>query len=151
MNDEMIIPLAGIMLPMVLVPTIIAMAHRIKKREWQHKERLRALELGIPAGDPGQGLGGGTVTAIGAGVPAASVLAALLFSTNLRDTHPDFIPILAVVWGCTFLISSAAVISALVLGIMVVRGSRSPERSDAFATAKGPFEPDAYDVVSSRG
>ena len=48
MNDGMIIPLAGIMLPMVLVPTIITLAHRMKKREWQHKERLRALELGIP-------------------------------------------------------------------------------------------------------
>ena len=48
MHDGMIIPLAGIMLPMVLVPTIITLAHRMKKREWQHKERLRALELGLP-------------------------------------------------------------------------------------------------------
>ena len=151
MNDGMIIPLAGIMLPMVLVPTIITLAHRMKKREWQHKERLRALELGIPADEAGPRLGGGTVTAIGAGVPAASVLAAFLFSSSIRESNPDYMPVLAVVWGCAFLISTAALVSALVLGIMILRGSRSAERGDAFATAKGSFEPDAYDVVSSRG
>ena len=151
MHDGMIIPLAGIMLPMVLVPTIITLAHRMKRREWQHKERLRALELGIPADEVGQKLGGGTVTAIGAGVPAASVLAAFLFSVSIRESNPDYMPVLAVVWGCAFLISTAALVSALVLGIMILRGSRSAERGDAFATAKAPFEPDAYDVVSSRG
>src|SRR5438093_13296394 len=93
MNDGMIIPLAGIMLPMVLVPTIITMANRMKKREWQHKERLRALELGIPADEAGPRLGGGTVTAIGAGVPSASVLAAFLFSSSIRESNPAYMPV----------------------------------------------------------
>ena len=59
--------------------------------------------------------------------------------------------IIAIAWGCAFLISTAALISSLVLGIMILRGQRSPESRDAFSTAKGPYEPDAYDVVSSRG
>src|SRR4051795_9387208 len=110
MNSGLIIPLAGIMLPVVLVPIIIAMTSRMKKREWQHKERLRAIELGMPASAPHQSLGGGTVTMIGAGVPAASVLSALLFTMNLSEGHPDYMPILAVVWGFAFMISIAALI-----------------------------------------
>lgn len=151
MNEGMIITLAGIMLPMVLVPTIITMAHRIKKREWQHKERLRALELGIPARDGEQRLGSGAVTAIGAGVPAASVFAAFLVSVNVSEPSTDYMAILAVVWGCAFLISTAALISALVLGVMILRENRSAEHANSFASTKASFEPDAYDVVSSRG
>jgi hypothetical protein len=152
MSEVLIIPLAGIMLPVILVPTILMLSHRIKKREWQHKERLRALELGIPsAADHEPRLGGGTVTAIGAGVPAASVLAAFLVSESVSETLPDYIPILAITWGCAFLISTVAIIAALALGIMILRATRSAQAGDAFATAKGPFEPDAYDVVSSRG
>jgi hypothetical protein len=152
MSEGAIISLAGIMLPIILVPTIITLSHRFKKREWQHKERLRALELGMPhvsASEPR--LGGGTVTAIGAGVPTASVLSAIAVTASLSESNPDFLAILAVVWGCAFLISTAALISAAVLGVMVLRGSRSTEVGDAYATAKAAMEPDAYDVVSSRG
>ncbi len=41
MEAELIIPLAGIMLPLVLVPSIITLVHRHKRREWLHQERLR--------------------------------------------------------------------------------------------------------------
>jgi hypothetical protein len=152
MSEDLIIPLAGIMLPMVLVPTIITLTHRFKKREWQHKERLRALELGIPhVADAGPRLGGGTVTAIGAGVPAASVLSALAVTANVSESHPDYIPVLGVVWGCAFMISMAALISAVVLGVMILRGRKSAEVGEAYAASKVAMEPDAYDVVSSRG
>src|SRR5271166_3937414 len=100
MNDGLIIPLAGIMLPLILVPTIITMAHRIKKREWQHKERLRALDLGLAPPDTDRGLGSGTVVAIGAGVPVASVIGALITSSSVPYSTPEYMPILAMVWGC---------------------------------------------------
>jgi len=151
MNEVLIIPLAGIMLPMVLVPTIMSMKHRMMRREWQHKERLRALELGLPPVENEPRLGGGTVTAIGAGVPAASVFSALAVTTSLSADLPDYMPILALIWGCAFMISTGALISAMVLGIMILRGQKSAAIGDAYATAKAPFEPDAYDVVSSRG
>jgi hypothetical protein len=151
MEENVIIPLAGIMLPMVLVPTIITLVHRHKKREWRHKERLRALELGLPAVDLEPKIGGGTVTAIGAGVPAASILGALLTTASIPPTHTEFLPMVAIAWGCACLISAAAVTGGLVLGIMLMRSRKSVEPADQFASTKPTYDPDAYDVVSRRG
>ena len=150
MHDGLIIPLFGIFLPMFLVPTIIILTHRQKKREWRHQERLRALDLGLAPLDTDRGIGGGTVVAIGGGVPVASVLAALITTLNLPTSLPDYMPILAVIWGCALMISTGALVTSLLLGFMVVR-SRKPAEADQFAALKPSFEPDAYDVVSRRG
>ncbi len=150
MHDGLIIPLFGILMPLILVPTIITLKHRQRKREWRHQERLRALDLGLPAPQADHGISGGTVIAIGAGVPMAAVLGAMLTTVNLPYSLPDYMAILAVVWGCTLLISTGALITGLVLGIMVMR-SRKPAEADQFAALKPAYEPDAYDVVSRRG
>jgi hypothetical protein len=151
MNEGLIIPLAGIMLPMVLVPTVITLSHRFKKREWQHKERLRAIELGVPVPGTESRLNGGSVTAIGAGVPAASVLAAFLTTVNIPYDHDEFVPILAITWGFAFFISTGAMITSLVLGGMLSRSAKAARPADEFAAYKPAMDPDAYDVVSSRG
>jgi hypothetical protein len=150
MHDGLIIPLFGIFLPMFLVPTIITLTHRQKKREWRHLERLRALELGLPVPQAEHALGGGSVVAIGAGVPVVSVIGALIASSSVPYSTPDYMPILAVIWGCAVLISSGALVTSLVLGFMVMR-SRKPAATDQFAALKPAYEPDAYDVVSRRG
>src|SRR4051812_43099259 len=80
---EILIPLAGIALPMVLVPTIMGMRQANKKREYQHAERMRALELGQPI--PGQSHWAAAVAAIGAGVPLASFLFTFLGYVNFRN------------------------------------------------------------------
>ena len=139
MHQGLIIPLSGIMMPLVLVPTIILLVHSHKKREWHHQERLRALEMGLPASGPDRMPGGGTVIAIGAGVPIAAVLTA------------DYMPIVAVAWGCAFMISSGALITSLVLGVLLMRSRKPAEPMDQFAAIKPAYEPDAYDVVSRRG
>src|SRR4051794_1381440 len=127
MNDGLIIPLFGIMMPLILVPTIITLKNRQRKREMRHQERLRALELGMPHSDADGGLGGGSVIAIGAGVPVASVLGALVTTVNVPDSLPDYMPILAVVWGCAVMISTGALVTSLVLGYMVMRSRKPPE------------------------
>jgi hypothetical protein len=151
MNEALIIPLAGIMMPLVLVPSIILLVHRQKKREWHHQERLRALEMGLPASAPDRTLSGGTVVAIGAGVPIASVLTAWMTTMSIPDTHPDYMPIIAIAWGCAFMISTGALITSLVLGVLLMRSRKHADSVDHFAAAKPAYEPDAFDVVSSRG
>src|SRR5271166_165171 len=98
MEEGLIIPLVAILMPLVLVPSIITLVHRHKRREWKHQERLRAIDLGLPATDPNSRLGGGAVVAIGAGVPIASVFGALVTTLNLPDSHPDYMPIIAIAW-----------------------------------------------------
>jgi hypothetical protein len=151
MNEGLIIPLAGIMMPLILVPTIIFLVHRQKKREWHHQERLRALDMGLPASLPDRSLGGGTVVAIGTCVPFAAVLTAWMTTITVDDSHPDYMPIIAVVWGCAFLISTGALITSLVLGVLLMRSRKPADSADQFAAIKPAYEPDAYDVVSSRG
>ncbi len=148
MDAELIIPLAGIMLPLILVPTIITLVHRHKRREWRHQEHLRALEMGLPGPASDRALGGATVTAIGAGVPMAAVVAAWLTTVSIPTSHHDYIAIIAVAWGCAFVISTGALITSLVLGILLMR---STKLVDHFTAMKPAYEPDAFDVVSSRG
>ncbi|MFO0890278.1 MAG: hypothetical protein U0790_14195 [Isosphaeraceae bacterium] len=148
MNEGLVIPLAGIMLPIVLVPTILTLKHRHQKRQWLHQERLRALELGLPTADLEPRVGAGSVTAIGAGVPLATVAAAFLATTSIPYGVEEFLPLMAVVWGCAFMICCGAFMTSVVLGIMLMR-SRKPV--DAQSATKPAFDPDAYDVVSMRG
>ena len=109
--------------------------------------------MGLPAPVPNRTLGGGTVVAIGAGVPIASVLTAWMTAISVSDSHPDYMPIVAVAWGCAFMISSGALITSLVLGVLLMRSRKpaAPEPVDQFAAIKPAYEPDAYDVVSRRG
>ncbi len=151
MNEGVIISLAGIMMPVVLAPMCIALVHRQKKREWQHQERMRALETGLPAPVPDRTPGGGSVVAIGAGVPIASVLTAWMTTMSVSDSHPDYMPIIAVAWGCAFMISTGALITSLVLGVLLMRSRKTAEAVDQFAAMKPAYEPDAYDVVVRRG
>jgi hypothetical protein len=148
----------GILMPLVLAISIVRMKHHQKQRQWRHEERLRALELGLTLPEPEPRLSSGSVMAIGAGVPAASVLAAGITSlaagiTSYHASHvspESFFTIIMVSWGCAALVSYGAIIANVVLGIMLVRshGSTQPVES---LVAKPSCEPDMFDVVSSRG
>ena len=41
-------PILGILMPLVLVPTILVLKHRHQRREWEHKERMKAMEIQLP-------------------------------------------------------------------------------------------------------
>ncbi len=151
MNASLVVPLAGIMMPLVLAPSIIMLAHRLKRREWQHKERLQALELGLPVPQDRPQMGGGTVAAIGAGVPAVSVLAAWLTTLSVPTSHADFMGVVALAWGCALMLSMAALIGSLVLASRLLRARQAAELADTLTASKPAYDPDAFDVVSSRG
>ena len=84
-------------------------------------------------------------------MPIASVLTAWMTTMSVSDSHPDYMPIIAVTWGCAFMISSGALITSLVLGVLLMRSSKPAEPVDQIAASKPAYEPDAYDVVSRRG
>jgi hypothetical protein len=151
MKEELLIPLVAILMPLVLVPTILVLKFRHKRREWKHQERLRAIDLGSPGIEASSGLNGQAVVAIGTAVPIASVFAALFTTMSLPESHPDYMPIIAIAWGCAVMISIGSLITSLVLGVMVLRANRSVESVDQLSSLKPSYEPDAYDVVSRRG
>jgi hypothetical protein len=149
--DPLIIPIVAILMPLALVPTILVMKHRYKRREWEHRERIKSMELQMPVP---RGLAGGSsrgVAAIGAGVPIASVIAAFLTGVVAEPNPTEDVPILPVVaWGCAALISVGAMATSLILAFM---HARAAEKAESFAQpdyGKPVFDPDALDVVGSR-
>src|SRR3954451_110157 len=150
-NEALIIPLAGIILPLVLVPMVMTLKFRMKKREWEHLERMRALQMGVAPAQAGHRIGPGTLISIGTGVPAASVLAAGITSLNVPSDLPDPLAVIAIAWGCAWLISTGALVTAVVLGIVQARAQKDASTLDHESATKPAYEPDAYDVVSRRG
>jgi hypothetical protein len=150
--DPLVIPIVAILMPLVLVPSIIVMKHRQQRRKWDHLERLKAMETQLPI-PLRQAIGGaGGITAIGAGVPAVSVLGALL-TTLLWEPLAigDAAAVPAVAWGCALFISGGAMITSLKLAAMHQQSVKDAEASSAISNGKPVYDPDAFDVVSSRG
>ena len=149
--DAMIIPLAAIFMPLILVPTILVMKHRQQQRKWEHLERLKAMEIQLPMPRAHAIAAHSGVAAIGAGVPMASVLAAFMTSIIFSPEGGDEVAVPAIAWGCAFLISALALATSLTLAFMQRKVSREADVVDPMSNGKPAFDPDAFDVVSTRG
>jgi hypothetical protein len=151
--DPLIIPIVAISMPLLLVPTILVLKHRHRRREWEHLERMKAMSSAQPLTRLGNWIGAGSVAAIGAGVPIASVLAAFLTSLVWRGMPPEDVPVPAVAWGCAVLISICGLGASLLLAILQARTQQQIDSSAAAMqlSEKPVFDPDTFDVVGSRG
>jgi hypothetical protein len=147
--EEIIIPVVAILMPLFLVPTIIVLKHRHGRREWEHLERMKAMEIGMA---PPAGTGPSDSKAllpIGAGVPIASVAAAFL---TCAEGPPEVqgVPLAAVAWGCAVVISAGAMITSLIMAFLLGRSRVRADSSQVIGHAKPAYDPDAFDVVGSR-
>jgi hypothetical protein len=150
--DPLIIPIVAILMPLVLAPTIIVLKQRHRRREWEHTERMKAMEIQLPT-PPAEWLGKGKgIAAIGAGVPIASVIAALLASVAFgqESAHQDTIALNGIAWGCACVISVFALATSLILASMSRKAAKEAASAEHVMNGKPVFDPDAYDVVSSR-
>ena len=121
-------------------------AHRHK--EMEHAERMKSLEMGLVAQPSGLDWPAASVCiAVGAGVPIGSFVVAWL--AMLTADAP------AGVWVASVFVSFAAINSARKLACRMI-DPKSVSRKGFFEQASVPdrkpaFDPDAYDVVGSRG
>ena len=142
-DDVLMVPLAAIALPVILVPTILSFRHAARKRDNQHRERMKALETGQPV--PGEAAWPAAVAcaAVGLGVPIGS-----FFLTWMACLTVPNLP--APVWIAPAAVSLVALMSAGQIAETLGRRSRTP--SKPAIDAKPPmYDPDAYDVVGARG
>ena len=151
--DPLIIPIVAILMPLVLVPTVLVLKHRHKRREWEHLERMKAMSGSQPLTRLRGWAGSGGVAAIGAGVPVAAVFGAIVTTLNWRPSTFDDISVPAIAWGCAVLISAGGLVTSLLLALLQ---ARTQQKLDSTATAavdqyKPAFDPDTFDVVGSRG
>jgi hypothetical protein len=138
--DPLLIPMAAFLIPIIVVPTALAFKHARRVRELEHLERMRAIELGrLQPGDESWSTPARIVTSIGAGVPIASMIIAFLESQQHGYRFETWF-----FCGCTAL---AGVIGGTCLAS---RYLLVPREADP-AASKPVYDPDAFDVVSSRG
>lgn len=149
-----IIPLAAIALPLLLVPTIMLLKQGQEKRHWRHLERMQALASGAPVPPLNAPPGTGAVIAIGAGVPIFAIFAALTTTLNAHSYIPNALERSAIAWGCALIVSFGAMATGLILGVLQHRAhakNASHFAGSNYDSAKPAYDPDAFDVVSSRG
>jgi hypothetical protein len=133
-------------LVIVGVATGVKQAHR--RKELEHAERMKSLEMGLVPQPSGLDWPAASVCiAIGAGVPIGSFVVAWLAALTAH------VP--GVIWLAPVFVSFSAIDSARKLAYRVIDpkvGSRQggPDRS-ASPAGKPEFDPDAFDVVGSRG
>jgi hypothetical protein len=144
MIDPMVIPLVAIALPIILVPIILGFRHDRYKRELEHAERIKALELGrtLHRDDSWWTLPRIGV-AIGAGVPAAIFFCAWQASESLKDPEPA--------WISAGIVGTAAVISGSILLARYYLRHDDSAHDTRDLDGKSRIDADAFDVVSSRG
>jgi hypothetical protein len=139
MIDPLIIPLAALGIPIIVAPTAMAFKHAAKLRDLEHAEKMRALELGrFNPGDAEWTTNARIGAGIGAGVPIVAMIAALVASMEV-GYHEE-------IWTSSGFVGVAGVICGAILAAQ----PRSAVAADQ-STAKPVYEPDAFDVVGTRG
>jgi hypothetical protein len=144
MIDPLIIPIVAIGLPLILVPIILGFRYERYKRELEHAERIKALELGrtLRRDDSWWTLPRISV-AIGAGVPAVVFFCAWQASESLQEPEPA--------WIGAGIVGVVAVVSGSVLAARYYLGRDESAHVGYGLDGKSQIDADAFDVASSRG
>ena len=134
---------------LVLVGAIIAVQQAHRRKEMEHAERMKSLEMGLVQSPSGLDWPAASVCiAIGAGVPIGSFLVAWLAAVT-ADVPGQ-------IWLAPVFVSFAAIGSARKLANRFIDPSKSSSckgviKQVPVSDGKPAFDPDAYDVVGSRG
>jgi hypothetical protein len=138
--DVQVIPIVGMMIPIIIVPTALAFRHARFLRQVEHDERMRAMELGQTLAEDQSWTPGSIAMSIGAGVPIASMFIAFIAAGQGGSEA---------IWMAAAMIGVAGVISGSVLAGM--QFSKRDQSSTVTPEEKAAYDPDAFDVVGRRG
>ena len=137
------IPLMALAIPMVIVPVSLIMKYLTLKRQQQHQERMRAIELGYPS-PPSDFWPAFTALTIGAGVPIGVCILALFTSL----TYP---PAIEPAWIVAGIIGGAGVLGGTILAsILFAMRRRSMSEMPMNAHRKPAFDPEVFEPVGHR-
>ena len=142
MIDPLVIPIVGMAIPMIIVPTSLYYRHARHLRELEHAERMKALAVGrsLPQDKP-YWSPPRLCLAIAAGVPASVFFVAFLASESL-GFHEE-------IWLSAGIVGLAGVVSGSLLANRHIAAREM--KDDAPWGSKPDVEADAFDVVSRRG
>jgi hypothetical protein len=132
----------------MIIGSIQAVKKAQRKREMEHAERMRALEMGLVPQPRGLDWPAAAVCiAIGAGVPIGSFVVAWLASLT-ADVPKQ-------IWLAPVFVSFAAIGSTRKLALRIIEpkgNARTFAREKSASSVEKPvFDPETFDVVGSRG
>lgn len=137
-----VLPIVGMTIPIVIVPTILGIRHARFLREVEHAERMRAMELGrtLPQDDH-RWSPAGICVALGMVVPIGVFFCAWMASQTVASQ--DWL------WRSAGIVGLAGVVS----GSFIAHhhfNRLAAGRSDDTAAAKPPaYDPEAFEVVNN--
>ncbi|MDR3618526.1 MAG: hypothetical protein P4L85_04180 [Paludisphaera borealis] len=137
----------AILMIVVALPVVLGMRHAAKDQEFQHAERLKAIEMGRPLpGDPAhEGSPRTAVAGIGVWVPISALVIALAATTGSQNSEAA---------GVAIWVSAGGVgVTGLICGTILAMSTmaRDGRTADCHAPAKHRFEESEIDTVSRRG
>ena len=142
--NVLLIPIVAMMIPMIIVPTALALKHARFLREREHAERMKALEMGLTLPRDESRSPAGVAFGVGVVVPIASMLVAWVATRdyNVVDTPIEMI------WKTAAWVGVSGVIGGTVLASQQIlkRDRPAPAPHEKLA-----YDPDTFDVVGSRG
>lgn len=143
MIDPLIIPIVGVSIPIVVVPSVMFSKWAITKRQLEHAERMKALELGLTLpGDEPWWSPPKIALALGVIVPLGVFFLAWLASESL-GFQPG-------IWIAAMIVGTTGVGCGMALAVRYL-AHREHVLSTADRYGKPFVEDDAFDVVGTRG
>ena len=136
-----VVPIFGMLIPIIIVPVALVIRHSRHLREFEHAERMKALELGrtLPQ-DERWDTAPKIAALIGAGVPVG-VFGFAWLASMMVGFHDD-------IWMSSMAVGMAGVICGTILA---ARHFARQAGAENLSDAKPIYDADAFDVVSSRG
>lgn len=142
--SPLLIPIFGLLIPIIIVPTAMGIKYAQRVREIEHTERMRALELGrtMPGDEPWSSPARISLS-IGAGVPV-SVFGLAWLATQAVGYQER-------IWMGATMVGLGSVICGSMLAAKHFTLRAEAESLAANTNAKPVMDADAFDVVASRG
>ena len=141
-----IIPIVGMSIPIILVPVVLGLRHAKLERELEHKERMKALELGrtLPR-DESWWSPSRISVAFGVVLPIGVFFCAWIASIDPKgSTSP--VPI----WISAGIVGLAGVVCGAILAYRQLDNA-SGRRIENEMAHKPEIDADYFDVVGTRG
>jgi hypothetical protein len=139
--EGFIIPVVGMMIPIIIVPTALGFKHARFLRQVEHDERMRAMELGQTLAEDQSWTPASIAMTIGAGVPIGAMFIAFIAASKSGPSES--------IWMAAGMIGVAGVICGSILAAQWLTKQGAARTN--LPNEKPEFDPEAFDVVGRRG
>jgi hypothetical protein len=143
MESQFIVAIAGMMIPIIIVPTAMGFKHARYLREVEHQERMKAMELGRTLAEDQSWTPASVAMTIGGAVPIGAMFIAFIAAPKQGGGDT--------IWMAAAMIGVAGVICGSILAALLFARQGQAQSATNQATEKPTFDHEAFEPVGHRG